>query len=528
MTKMLVVDDEVWVRERLIHTIDWQLLGITIVDEAGCGYEALEKSKEHNPDIILTDIRMPNMGGLELIQSLKDHQIRAKVIIISGYSDFDYAKKAIALGAFDYVLKPVEDQDLLCIVERCLTQIHAEKLQVALIQKADTQVNKRLPLLKEMLFNKLIQGQIENKQDVRGVLSDFQIYDDQAEHMCILFQVKMEEQVIEQTNKDFVQFVIANVVRDFLRKWTMNEIVFTHSDAIVSIVSSTRDMAVVSQEIQVDLQELNQLVHRILGCSLYIGIGVGCKDIIDISLSYHQAKQSLLYHSYLDKKRKTNTVVCSNWEYEKAEFTESLVNGIKMGHKEAVIAQLNQFVLANSQLTPIEFKFIYVQFIHVLTRTTVVGKESMVDFSTFCLAFLDLLNQLTSVQAMSEFLAKAIEQIMDYLERTQFRKKRKVIEKVVLFMHEHYNEPMNLNGVAERFYINASYLSKIFKEEMHISFSKYLMEYRISRAIELMQDPTKKIYEIASIVGYDDVQYFTKIFKTMKGVTPLNYKEKLI
>jgi len=524
---MIVVDDEAWVRERLIQTINWKRLGIDVIEEAECGSEALQKALALEPDIILTDIRMPNMGGLELIQRLKEHRIQVKVIIISGYSDFEYAKKAIELGAFYYILKPVEDQDLLQIIERCLEQIKSEKKNEDLIKRADTQVNKRLPLLKEMLFSKLITGQVQNKEEVLGALSDFHIQHGNMLHICIVFLVKNFNSMKEQLSADFIQFVVGNVAKDFLQEWSANDIIFTHSEATVAIVSTTHAVEGIRGEILSRVDDLNKIVNKILGCSLIIGIGGGCTELIDISLSYHQAKQSLLFHEYLGKEHKVANVSSSKWESYKNYYTESLVNSIKLGNKAAVLSNLELFVEQNEHITPPELKFIYFQVISVITRTTIEGKEAIEDFSKFSLEFFELLNRLQTIPDIQQLLAKAFEAIIDYLDKNQNRKKRKVIEKVVEYIGEHYNEPINLNMIAEKFYLNASYLSKIFKEEMNITFSKYMMEYRIEKAIELMKDPTKKIYEIASIVGYDDVQYFTKIFKTIKGVTPMMYREKI-
>lgn len=148
--------------------LDWGKLDIGFVHEATCGEEALALAGEVQPDLILTDIRMPHMDGLELIERLKEQWLATKVVIISGFSDFEYAKKALSLGASDYILKPVEDDDLLNVVARCLEQIETERQKEALLKKADAQVNKRLPLLKEMLFSKLIMG---HKPDVGSTVA---------------------------------------------------------------------------------------------------------------------------------------------------------------------------------------------------------------------------------------------------------------------------------------------------------------------------------------------------------------------
>ncbi|KRF42947.1 response regulator [Paenibacillus sp. Soil787] len=525
MIKMMVVDDEAWVRERLVHTIDWEQLGIKVMDEASCGQEALDKALQLNPDIILTDIRMPNMGGIELIQSLRGHQLHCKVIIISGYSDFEYAKKAISLGAFDYILKPVEDHDLLGVVKKCLEQILADKKKEELLQKADTQVNKHLPMLKEMLFANLINGRIQNEREILEALNDLQFEYSNLNHCCVIFQFKELEKDGIHLDTEFAQFVIGNLVGDILREINCRAITFTNSDEVVAIVSS--DHACKSLCQQLDSAAFNPMINKIFGCSVDIGYGGWYSNIMNISSSYRQAKQSLLISGFLNQERGAISDISAKSETYKHYDIEGLVNSVKLGDKESVLIHLDQLVKQNKQMNLIEFKFLYFQIITSITRTAIQGKQTLDNVSWFSLQFFELLQRSQNVDEIRQLFEEALFKLMAYLDKTQKKKKRKVIEKIVAYMEEHYNESINLNTVAEAFFMNASYLSKIFKEEMDISFSKFVMEYRVEKAIELMKDPTIKIYEIAGIVGYDDVQYFTKMFKTIKGATPVQYREKL-
>ncbi|MBB6673062.1 response regulator [Cohnella nanjingensis] len=527
MTSMIVVDDEVWIRERLIHTVDWKDLGIGEIHEASCGEEALEKALLFEPDLMLTDIRMPNMGGLELIQNLRDQGLHTKAIIISGYSDFEYAKKAVSLGAFDYILKPVEDDDLLQVVGKCLEQIQIEKKKEELLQKADTQVNKRLPLLKEMLYVDLINGKVQDEQQFRGTLIDFQIGNTNLNHVCVIFQIQSPDKSLDAWNTEFVQFVVRNLARDHLQPFSDNDIVLTHSGETVAIVSSIQDREAIRRHIDSVRREIDRFVHKISGCSIDVGIGESCTDIRDISRSYRNAKHSLLLSGFPAADNITAAKKPVRLEAYKHYDIEALVNLVKLGDKEAALANLERFVAANPLIDPTELKFIFIHIINAITRTAIEGKHSIEDFSRFSLQFFELLQRAQCLREIRQLLEEALLIIIAYMERTQQKKTRKVIENIVRYMEAHYNEPINLNVISKKFFMNASYLSKIFKEEMNVPFSRYLMEYRVSKAAELMRDPTIKIYEIASIVGYDDIPYFTKTFKSIKGVTPVQYREKL-
>ena len=157
MYTMIVADDERWIRERIALSIDWAKAGIKVAGEAADGEEALALARELKPDIIVTDIRMPGISGLDLIKQLHRAGIRAKIIIISGYSDFNYAQKAIKLGVSDYILKPVENPELVSVVKKCVRQIEAENVRDRIIEQAAFQKD-----LKEKLAG--YEGEDQNRR----------------------------------------------------------------------------------------------------------------------------------------------------------------------------------------------------------------------------------------------------------------------------------------------------------------------------------------------------------------------------
>ncbi|WP_276353989.1 response regulator [Cohnella caldifontis] len=529
---MMIVDDEDWVRERLIRTLDWESKEVRVVDEAGNGTEALEKALRIRPEIILTDIRMPNMDGLEFIRRLKENRIEAKTIIISGYSDFDYAKKAIALGAFDYILKPVEDHDLFSVVERCIEQIRAERTQIALLQKADHQVNKRLPLLKEMLFSSLIHHPVPNEREIHEAFMDFGIENENLKHVCFLIQVNEDVTpgAPREDSGDFVSFVIQNVARDVVNAVSVNEILFANAGEVVGIVSSRLPSDRLSERLLALSEDIRKVIGRILNCTVAIGIGGECDNLVHIGLSYRQAKQSALADGYLSKKSGNGRSLTTNaWKAAayRGYDTNPLVNAMVTGNKQAALAGLDRIMHDHPMLQPAELKFVYITIVNAIARTSLIGNQAVEDFSNYCLQLLEVLNQSHQVEEIRGLMAGAIEKIMDHLEKTQSKRRRKVIEKATSYIEENYCRPISLGTVSDMLMLNASYLSKIFKEEMGIPFSKYLMEYRVSKAIQLMRDPTLKMYEISSLVGYEDVQYFTKVFKAIKGIAPMQYREKI-
>ncbi len=356
MYRMLVVDDESWIRERIISTIDWAALGIEIAGEAEDGIEALNISKEKLPDIILTDIRMPCLDGLDFVRQLRDNGIKSKVIIISGYGDFEYTQKAIRLGADDYILKPVEDEDLIAAVKRCIAGILAYNDKQDLLQAA-LDGNVRFLLNSEQLVNNIL---VRNRQDA-----------------------------------------------------------------------------------QASLQALFKQIH------------------------------------------------------------------------------------AGAEKYSANLKLIYINMIYLVFSAVFDNKKNIVELPQIRQNIMEKFEQLKAEEEFHVLSENAIQELIGILEKSDGGNKRKIVKKVEEYIKENCGKAISLNDVAQAMYLNASYLSKIFRDETGETFTKYLMKYRVEKAVELMGDPTRKIYEIARAVGYEDIQYFTKMFKSIKGVSPFQYREKI-
>ncbi len=167
MYTLLIVDDEKWVREGLRLTIDWESEGIQLQGEAADGEEAWKLAEAHAPDIIITDIKMPGMDGIALIETLAARKFHTKIIIISGYSDFNYAQKALKCGAFDYVLKPIEETNILEVVRRCVSVLEKERSTHDQKEKMSDCIRESLPLARQRYLEMILQGETASLGNVQ-------------------------------------------------------------------------------------------------------------------------------------------------------------------------------------------------------------------------------------------------------------------------------------------------------------------------------------------------------------------------
>jgi two-component system, response regulator YesN len=530
--KLLIVDDETWVRERLKHTIKWSDIGLEVIGEAEDGEEALALTEALSPDIVITDIRMPCINGLEYIKKLRDNHNDTKFIIISGYSDFEYAQRALKLGAYDYILKPIEDDDLIGVVKRCVEEINSNKNKDNIFKKAKEQIEEGQTILKEKFFINLINGYFSVEEDILRELDNLNMEFNQCKNIC--FIVELDDLKTDNIqNKKCIQVNIYNVVRGFLKELNSKETFCLRAGDAICLVISDSDEATLSSLILSISKDIKKSVKEITNCSVTIGIGRVYGNLTDISKSYREAKEALQYKAYMGNDKiyeinSVNTDYKSN--YYKFKDLEILINNIKLGNKESSLSTLSNMLKETQRdgdIYPIDLKFLYIDIVNSVFKTILNIKTSAEDFSDFSFKFFKQMNFLQTVDETYIWLSDTIIKIIDTLESYKNIKKRKIIEKALEYINNHYTEQITLNNVSDVLFMNASYFCKIFREEMGEPFTKYFINLRIQKAKELMTDPTLKIYEIAGMVGYTDVQYFTKIFKSIQGVTPMQYREKI-
>lgn len=435
MYKLLVVDDEIWIRQRIAKTLPWEQISITQVETAEDGQEALEKIKSFCPDIMIMDIRMPLLDGVELMHILQKEPNAPKVIILSGYDEFDYAKEALKFGAFDYLLKPIEDEMLLEVVKKCIIDIALERERKKEISQLYVAVERSYDALKERMLRKIISGEyqegeaIREKNTVYGVDVLFAENIKADKHLCLLLHIDNIVQMEE--GRDVVLFILRNIMTEILSVYGVcNNILLMESNDILFVLSLMDSKGEnVRRKLHMDIEMVRNMLREKMKIVISVGMGLLCDDFWDLPYAYDTVRIVMKY---------------KKWEE---------------GGSEEKIRQL-------------------------IDSVGTAGRETT-------------------------------------------GKGKKLVQKAVNYIVEHYQKPISLNDVADYLELNNSYFCRIFKEEMGMSFVSFLQDYRIEKAVEFMKDKNYKIYEIGNMVGYENQQYFNKVFKKLKGISPVAYRETL-
>ena len=527
MYRLFIVDDEDWIRERLIKTIDWNKIGIEIVGEAGNGRDALEKVGNMAPDIVITDIRMPYISGLDFISQLRQKGSGIKIIIISGYGDFEYAQKAIEFGVHDYMLKPFENEELLKVIDRCVEDIEKEKKIETVLNDLEKKLAENWPILKERFYFDLINGYI-NKSTVEQNLKFFNIQNKGLNHLCFL--IELDKPIESGKDAYLIQIGIKNITQELSSLLGRCEVLSLQAGEVVAVISSDMQRDKLEKKVQITARKAKSQIFSLFKKTVTIGIGGICDDILKIVGSFLQAHQALFYKSYLG----SNSIYTIENECSLLKGTikhvysiEKIKNAVNNTNRADVYKILDELLksLDIEEMRPIDFKVIYLDIVFSIIKSTVEYNNINKDIPAFDFNFLNQINEICNFSDFSLYLKEKIEDLISYLEKSHQGKKRKIVRMAIEFIIEHFNEQITLADVADNVMLNPSYLCKIFKDEMGVSFTNYLRDYRMEKAVKLMEDPTLKIYQIAKKVGYDDVQYFTKIFKAVKSATPNKYRD---
>jgi two-component system, response regulator YesN len=537
MYKVLIADDEKWVRKGISTTIDWQKYGIDTILEAKDGEEALELAKEHKPELIITDIKMPNLDGLEFITEFRKYNEHTKIIIISGYSEFEFAKRAIKLGASDYLMKPIEETVLDEIISKCTSEIVKDRDKRLDVLKSADNLKEYMPLAQNYYLSMLLTQNIENIESVNTKLKSMNI-DLNLECLTVVsldIDYDSGDRSIWEKADDLAKFAIKNILQEFLEKSYTFYIVDISDKRMVCLISGKCEEQNAEQlNLKNILCEAVEAVKRFLKCNLTAGIAKA-NTIEHVFNSYRESQGILEYRFFYgalkvfdyeeanrNLKQKISDIININYG--------TLVNDIKMGEKENVLATLadlfKDIKLNLDKLSPVEVKPFLMNLTIRLYEALTTADPLMSGFISAISEIEGSLGNLSTIDEVFDYIKEFVLTNMEYAGQHQ-NKKKKSIEDALKYISAHYSEDITMNSIAKALFLNPSYFSKIFNEYVGQTFSEYLTKVRMNYAKELLKVSYLKVYEVAEKVGYSDYRHFTKKFKELMGISPIEYRDRM-
>ncbi|WP_077619357.1 response regulator [Litchfieldia sinesaloumensis] len=490
MLKAVIFDDEFIVLKGL-QMIEWSKYGIEIVGTAMNGIEAIEVYQKYRPDIVFTDIRMPGIDGLRVIERIIEDDPDTICIVFSGFNEFDYVKRAIKLGVTDYLEKPIT----IPIIEETITRI----LDKVNMQKSVTALQSRWEDSREELL-------------VKATLD------------LLLIGEDMEQKFRESFGEK--------------NKWIKNITVYALSDKGPMIQSNSSYQSVyvrngeenllVVFHFDSDRDDLNQLLSDWQEQSqTFIGCGRTYANLVDAKKSYKEAKEALRYGRFMKEgwtdfqNIAGNTKIVGNL----SDLEEQIIFHLRTGDKEGLLNQIDSFMsqLNSERLSP---NVIEREILKLVYLALEVAKETGedIDPNRAYLPHLEI-RELDTKERMMTWLQEQMEMIFNWTRKVRQLTKHDAVNKACEYMREHYSKDLTLQEVSDYVGMNPTYFSLLFKEEMKESYIKYLTQLRMDRAKEFLK-AGYKVADVSERVGYYSPRHFSDTFKKYVGVKPSQYKTK--
>lgn len=535
MYKLLIVEDEVWEREGLVGFLDWSALNIEIVGTAVNGIQALQMAKQYHPDILMTDIRMPIMDGLRLSREVRCFLPDCRIIIITGYDDFQYAKEAIEVGASDFLLKPVQRKQLLDIMMKTVKGIHRKNQQEAYVNMLKDHLSQRSYEEREHFLLRILQRNAQHQKAAPDELEFFLSCQKMAAVVLLVDGYAYHNEENCRWKKEQVRTVY-KIIREVVGDYGLTAAKdMDRGEFVIGLP--------IRQEFRNDVNQILLLIQQALdgvnNLKYIIGVGSVSNALSNFAESFKHAQiateqlffimdTNVLYYEDILCQGEVKEASVYDFLQTAPENSKKVLNGVISLDASKMAALLDEL-----------FNFIY---------------DHRVGKSLICNYLADLVNELSvllvsigesfnSENHVGEDILKSfhkclkLEELMTWVLRLLiyanacFAKKRickeeLIIDDVMRIINDEYADGIGLEVIAHRLGFSPNYLGDVFKKVQGKRFTEALTDCRMEKAKERIISSEDSIMDIAKAVGFCNASYFCTVFKKMHGISPMEFREK--
>lgn len=515
MLNVLLVDDEKLERVLIRKGYKWEENGFKIVGEAASGKEALEYINYHEVDIVVTDINMPGMDGLQFTEALLKAHPKCRVVIVTGFREFEYARKAINLGVDEFLLKPINIKEISEVMAKLKEEINQRNKEATEVAKLKESMENNYDILKESFLLRLVENRIDEEEAVKKMdtYNCKELLDG-----CVCIDVKIKDNQEEENYKKVYELV-QNQNND-------NMITFVHfmHNIIIYFVNKDLDECINYAE------ALHKKLNKI-GITATIGISGKNIGFCGIASAYGQADKALgvsvllgrnrvvTYSEYQEVMKQNNSKIELDWD----KFAEAINNC----REEEMLKYIKDYieVIKKGKIADEEY-------LKLMTMTIILRAGSTLNKYGINLYQLineeDVFKDVRAIRSVTDALECAKEYIKivyDYHNQKKSKRNKNVIEDALEYVNRNlYNSELSLKKAATDLYTNESYLSREFKKTYGVSFIEYVSEKRIEASKKILKQTDLKVYEVAEKVGFKDSHYFCICFKKQTGKTVKEYR----
>lgn len=534
MHKVLIIEDEICIRDGLTNTINWSELGCTVCGCADSGLTGLEKYLETKPDIIVTDIVMPGVDGITFLNYINSRSQDVKVILITGFRNFEYAKEAANLGVYAFFLKPIDFNELIkCIKTLVMELSHKGK---GSLRKEMTVNDEKENLIQKRgeFFLSLLRGNICTQEYILKLLNECNI---SIKKYCVA-TAGLDSICDSDENLPGQQQILIHDLHIIIReaiKERNNYIPINVENRLICIIIGVDDIKDPGREdITKHIKWIQTRIKSTFQYNLSFGISRISCEIVSI-YNYYKESLSALEQRFFSGENSINFF--ENWsskrklnEVESFFDNSKIVNIIKNYNGRELMKEANNVfvdIVAQVHKDKNLLKSIIMGILFNTTKKVCSGDIKYLGKLLKKYNYFKSIIDSEYIFQINDIFSSLMIDLNDYTQKKKVNSKEEIMTVIMEYLEDNYSKDIKLNDIAEYFYFSQSYISNLIKQGSGKSFIDILNDIRIKNAKNLFSTTTLKSYEVAERVGINDPHYFSQVFKKVTGSTPTDYIESL-
>jgi len=539
MIRMIIAEDEPAVRNAIAGSIDWEGMGIEIAGLAGSGLEALDLFETAGADILMTDIRMPGMDGLILIERAAALHPELVCILLTGYNDFGYAQRAIKLGVLDFILKPSNPAEIERSVRRAVELIERNRqLATNRFEMENRWRQNRGHLLSELIGRWLQSGKVPG-EDRTHQLSELHSKLPCRSLVVALFHIpvaSVERYLGHAGDQELIRYAAMNIIRETLEAHLNAPLEITRApDGIAAVFHASGEAGSLNNQTQPLMEQVQSNLKHYLQLQSTVGVSGICPDLDHLNEAYEQARKTFdqrflsgdgRIYFYAEHPPVVKDTEKAFYPNELHKLESHILEQLGSGNFESVSDTVQEWYNGLKRLEQGKKDFrMRVLTLHVKLQQFLensAGPDAVPEEDLRHCA--DQIDMIETADELYALVTRMIQLVVSGLNRN--KPVHKTVQQVLELVRDKYMTTLMLKHAAEETFVNSSYLSALFKQEMGINFLDYLHQYRIDQAKALLRQGHLKISEVAERVGYFDEAHFSRTFKKWTSLSPSQYQKE--
>lgn len=521
MYKVLIAEDEMLVRLGLKNSINWESFGMTIIGDASNGKEAYQIYKQFRPDLIITDVKMPIMDGMELISAIREEDKGVRIIILTCLEEFEIARKAMSHQVSEYILKmSMTTDDISEVLRR--TQIEMDSSRSEKIPV----VGAKLESIKETLLKEFLFLHKYSEQEFWNYTTKYGIRVRDNNHALCLLELDSFELLrnrFQDERGQLIHMSVLNVLNEILAHYDCGEAIYDQDERYL-ICFSFENKEFVDRDMPAIIEHMRKIIETYFNVTFKIAVSSTQCGAHKMKHQYSECNK-LMGSSYL-----LETGAMMLWdEHHNIRLSEHAVNQLQILRKESAFVgssfQLKLDMLHEQlNVSPSEsIEYARQLFIQLLHAPITLLQLTIANGSNIILKYSEGINQSKTITQMVEVCRKFIAELQQ--NKLFHRQLSPEVHTAINYIQHHYSEEITLTQVSEKVQLSPNYMTSLIKKEIGMSLVDYLLHYRIEKAKELLMNTNKKSYEVSLAVGFSDHSYFSRTFKRLTGSSPKEFRK---